>query len=107
MFRRSLVQGLGGYNERLVRLEDYDLWLRVLSVASIDNLPDAQIKYRTHAGQHSHGSTLSEDFRSLRESRVRAAQAIGVTRWSANCRHAVWVAAQLRREARFRLRGHI
>ena len=52
MLRKSVLTSAGGYDERLRRAEDLDLWLRLLRRgAVIHNLPDVIVHYRIHAGQ--------------------------------------------------------
>lgn len=53
MFRRDLVQTLGGYNQDFAFAQDYDLWLRLRQVAQIRLLPDFLLKYRAHANSAS------------------------------------------------------
>lgn len=49
MVRRSLVQDLGGYNEKLRYAQDYDLWLRLGRLARLGNLPDTLVLMRYSA----------------------------------------------------------
>lgn len=46
MFRKSIVQQIGGYREFLTGSEDYDLWLRLSEIGSLSNLPLKLTKYR-------------------------------------------------------------
>ena len=46
MFRKSLVQRVGGYREFLTGSEDYDLWLRLCEIGKVENLTLALTKYR-------------------------------------------------------------
>jgi glycosyltransferase involved in cell wall biosynthesis len=48
MFRRHVVVGIGGYDDRMVEAEDLDLFLRLAEVGRIINLPDPLLKYREH-----------------------------------------------------------
>ena len=48
MFRRQVVMGLGGYDDRMVEAEDLDLFLRLAEVGRIINLPEPLLKYREH-----------------------------------------------------------
>lgn len=48
MFRKEIVQTLGGYRGAFEAAEDYDLWLRISEVAQIANLADQLIQYRRH-----------------------------------------------------------
>jgi len=46
MFRKSLVERVGGYREFLTGSEDYDLWLRLSEIGNLANLSLALTKYR-------------------------------------------------------------
>lgn len=46
MFRRNLVEQLGGYDETKRYVEDYDLWWRFSRVTQLANLPDVLIQRR-------------------------------------------------------------
>jgi hypothetical protein len=48
MYRRQVVLGLGGYDDRMVEAEDLDLFLRLAEVGRIINLPEPLLKYREH-----------------------------------------------------------
>jgi hypothetical protein len=51
MFRRSAVMNAGGYRPMFKHAEDYDLWLRLLEVGEIDNIPLPLLRYRQHPQQ--------------------------------------------------------
>ncbi len=46
MARRSLMQVLGGYNEDMRYVEDYDLWLRLSRLSRLATLPDILLRRR-------------------------------------------------------------
>jgi glycosyltransferase involved in cell wall biosynthesis len=46
--RRKLLDLVGGFDERLFFGEDWDLWLRLASVAEIDFVPERLVAIRTH-----------------------------------------------------------
>ena len=48
MIRRNFLTELGGYDERLRRSQDYDLWLRGYRCYHYHNLPEALIRHRVH-----------------------------------------------------------
>lgn len=50
MFRRSVVESVGGYNEKYEVSQDYDLWLRIWKIAKFANLPDFCLSYRVRQG---------------------------------------------------------
>jgi len=41
MLRSEVIREAGGYDDRLLLAEDYDLWLRVLRISDLANLPEA------------------------------------------------------------------
>ena len=51
MYRRDLVNQLGGYATHCRWAEDYDLWIRLSKKAEIAQLPLALLEYRLHGGQ--------------------------------------------------------
>ncbi|MGR3290753.1 MAG: glycosyltransferase family 2 protein [Paracoccaceae bacterium] len=46
MMRRDALEAVGGYCDRFNLCEDYDLWLRLLSVGEISNLSEPLLNYR-------------------------------------------------------------
>jgi GT2 family glycosyltransferase len=48
MMRRNFLTALGGYDERLRRSQDYDLWLRGYRCYHYHNLPEVLIRYKVH-----------------------------------------------------------
>lgn len=48
MMRKGAVQKVGAYRECFRHAEDYDLWLRVIELGYVDNLPETLIRYRIH-----------------------------------------------------------
>lgn len=54
MFRRAVVQGLGGYDPSYAPAEDYELWCRLaLARQGIAVIPRPLVQLRLHAGQQS------------------------------------------------------
>ena len=52
MFKKSVIEGVGGYDRCRRLFEDYDLWIRVLKSGAVTaNLPDTMVKVRTTAAQ--------------------------------------------------------
>lgn len=49
MFRKSLVQQVGGYDTLFHHSQDYELWCRLAKITNLANLPDCLVKYRLHA----------------------------------------------------------
>lgn len=51
LFRTQEIQNLGGYREYYPYADDPDLWLRVLEVGAISNIPEYLTYYREHDNQ--------------------------------------------------------
>jgi len=57
VFRKDKVIGLAGYNESLVRRQDYDLWFRFAKAGmGFYNIPEPLLLYRFTAATHSRQS---------------------------------------------------
>lgn len=54
MMRTDAVRKAGGYPSQFISAEDYALWLRLLSLGEIDNLPEILLSYRIHGNSISH-----------------------------------------------------
>jgi glycosyltransferase involved in cell wall biosynthesis len=50
LYRASLAEKVGGYNENLSLIEDYEYWLRCGLVGKLAHLPIAPYYYRVHSG---------------------------------------------------------
>jgi hypothetical protein len=48
-FRRDVVLALGGYDERFVYAQDFDLWSRVAAHHRVANVPEILVRYRVLA----------------------------------------------------------
>ena len=51
MFRRALIDGLGGYDESFAVAQDYDLWLRLSRVTRLANLGEPLVLRRLAPGR--------------------------------------------------------
>lgn len=60
VLRRSVLETVGGFDPRLPRLQDWDLWLRISGIAPIGVLPDVLVDY------HLSTDAISTDTDSLR-----------------------------------------
>lgn len=54
MMRTEAVREAGGYSPEFPSAEDYALWLRLLSLGGIDNIPEVLLSYRVHGSSISH-----------------------------------------------------
>ena len=59
MYRRDLLEAIGGFDERLRRAEDYDVYLRIARQHPIAAYPDLVATYRLH------GENMSADHRGM------------------------------------------
>lgn len=60
MFRRDLVQSVGGYHAAFRHCEDYDLWLRLADKCKLASLPDRLLFYRHTDGQVSNRHVVEQ-----------------------------------------------
>lgn len=51
MYRRDIVLSVGGYHAAFRHVEDYDLWLRLVGITRMSNIPQRLICYRHYDGQ--------------------------------------------------------
>ena len=61
MFRRRVIEAMGGYRAEFVNAEDYDLWLRVSRQQAVCNIPEPLLRYRFSPG----GMTLGRKWQQL------------------------------------------
>jgi hypothetical protein len=48
MIRKSAMLRVGGYRSEYQHVEDFDLWLRLIDVGRLSNLPETLLQYRQH-----------------------------------------------------------
>ena len=53
MIRAEALRDIGGYREKFVTSQDYDLWLRLAETGDLDNLKETLLRYRVHGGRTS------------------------------------------------------
>lgn len=69
MFRKAMVESVGGYSvdDRFIHAEDYELWVRLAAKFVVENIPDKALYYhRDHAhkisahnaGQQAHATNI-------------------------------------------------
>lgn len=95
-FRRELVLGVGGYDERVLRYQDYELWMRLAAVTKLDNVPRTLVAYRLHPAQLSRGrvSPLRETW-PITVGRRRLAASNGESVIAASLRNVAWWTVQM------------
>jgi len=54
MYRTDMVRSIGGYRVRILRAQDYDLWLRLSEIGQFTTLTQPLVRFRTHSDQVSH-----------------------------------------------------
>lgn len=54
MFRRSVAEEVGGYDERFLNSQDLDLFLRLSECGAVCNLPESLLYWRQHAKSINH-----------------------------------------------------
>lgn len=60
MYRRDLVQSVGGYHAAFRHCEDFDLWLRLANRTKLGSLPERLLKYRHTDGQVSNRHVVEQ-----------------------------------------------
>jgi hypothetical protein len=93
--RKELAAEVGGFDPRCVRLEDYDLWLRIMARADGDVVPEDLVGYRVHPDQYSRGALMGPQTKLLRRSKQALAKRIGVSGLGVAARHAAWLGVQV------------
>lgn len=89
MLRRSLLESLGGYNERCLRKQDYELWLRAARQSVIHSMPEPLVEYRLHPQQNSRRRPPVASLSAVTQARLALAMELGLPRRTAY-RHAAW-----------------
>lgn len=103
MMRRSVFNAVAGYEEKAINGEDYELWLRIASVAAVACLEEPQLMYRRHDTQMSAVGFMNAEARSsVRRARLRLAQELRISRIQAEVIHALWTLPQIWRSWRRR-----
>ena len=66
MFRRDLVNVVGGYNKKYWHTEDYELWTRIVNKYPCKNIPEFLLKYRISGNQITKKHNLKMRFMGLK-----------------------------------------
>lgn len=96
MFRRSEVVAVGGYNIDCMRMQDYELFLRLALLGRrMAVMGERLIAFRVHQGQHSRSSPpRGPGFATIQRRRNELAEAQGLSaRWRA-ANWGIWIAGQ-------------
>jgi GT2 family glycosyltransferase len=98
MYRKEAVLSIGGYDEKCLRMQDYDLFLRLANVGHLENSGDVLIKYRVHGSMSSKAtSPYAEYMRRVLRSRYALSRANGEGRVVSGYQNLVWWGAQAAR----------
>lgn len=82
MFRKSVVQSVGGYRSEMDRVEDYDLWLRMAQQHRLDNMAAPLLTSRRHPLQSTKVTPIArEQLNELAIQRRLLADVLGISRW--------------------------
>jgi len=102
-FRRESVLEVGGYSTVAENVEDYELWLRLLSLGSIENAPEQPVSYRIHDAQLTKNRAISPAAgAAIRDARINLACSRGESKLAAELRQRSWWLRQQVRAHRIR-----
>lgn len=91
MFRRRAILNVGGYRPQAQLVEDYDLWLRVLTGSDIAAMKEPLTIYRLHSQQITRRRSVPQSAQdAILESRLELAKSMGMPRSIAKTQHFVW-----------------
>lgn len=94
-FRRDTARSVGGYDEGIRQMDDYDFELRLARLGPIAQIADRLVEYRVHATQMSRGAPATGPHMvAVRDGRRELARVLGVHPVRARAEHLVWVIAQ-------------
>ncbi len=66
VFRKVIIECVGGYSEELVANQDRDLWQRLSSITRFANLPEVYLLYRWHDHNISHRHAETQAYNSAK-----------------------------------------
>lgn len=73
MIKRDCYTDLGGYNNRLRQLPDYDMWIRFIKKFNIHISKDPLIRFRVLPGENASSATAQNNIRTINEHYLIAA----------------------------------
>lgn len=100
IFKRSLIEEVGGFDEDFIVCEDYDLWLKITSMTEVGFIDDPVII--KHGG---HDDQLSRKYVAMDYWRVKALDRITKLRELSDEQYSV-VAEELKKKAEILLQGY-
>lgn len=98
MMSSSALRAVGGYDPQMLRMQDYDLFLRLASRGMIGNIPTPLVKYRVHRSMASRSNSPYAFYtRHILRARTHLATELHVPRAVSMLRNSVWWIAQVLR----------
>jgi len=95
MFRRTAVVEAGGYDESMRGCEDYDLWLRMLTLHNVQSVNSEVVEILEHAGGMSRQRIPAGVIRRLNLRRLEACRRLGLPIYVGLIGSMVWSSKQL------------
>lgn len=93
--RRAVMEQVGGYDDSLRQMEDYDFILRIAQLGPIAQLSEPLLEYRVHSSQSSRGQPPSGAHISrVLHGRRALARHLRRNRLTSEARNLLWLAAQ-------------
>lgn len=68
MFKKSIIEKVNYYSTDYPHAEDYELWIRLIEITNIANIPEVLFRYRPHDNQ------VSNKFKSVQNNSIMRAQ---------------------------------
>lgn len=108
MYRKNVFEQIGGYRTQMIRMQDYDLFLRFAAVAPIAYSNEVLCAYRVHPGQHSRKTSpfRKYTFEILRQ-RMILSSSLGTSKIKQFLGNAQWYIAQILRFSGARKPGYL
>lgn len=98
MIRSDALRSISGYDSRLLRMQDYDLFMRLAAVGEVDNLPIVLVKYRIHGAMASRtNSPYASYTRLILARRSWLSKKVGTSRIRCLSGNVLWLLAQVSR----------
>lgn len=108
MYRKKLFMQIGGYNSKMRRSQDYDLFLRMAQHAPLAYTEQILCAYRIHEGQHSRKTSPFANYTfELLKQRNALAKSQRVSLVIQNIRNLAWYTAQVLRYTGLRKVGYL
>lgn len=107
LIRREALDLVGGYNENLTQMEDYDVILRLGCQGEIAILPEALTEYRLHESQISRGARpTGKHVDTVIAGRRQLGRVLGISPIEVFFKNLLWRLVQFTRYSRLTKPGH-